>query len=168
MVYSFIVAVNLDSNTTGFGVNDEPQSDAEYVLLMLLALREKPPNDLEQILADMQQQLNLTAKISVRRIAQIWLVSLVISRTSDVIQTPRMLENTSEAICQRMRSHLPLYIDEALEINELQLVHKHLAACSQCRKEVLEIKQTWQMLCELKDIKPQPDYIARLWSKMLS
>ncbi len=60
MVYSLIVAVNLDSNTTGFGVNDEPQSDAEQVLLVLLALREKPQNNLEQILADMQQQLNLT------------------------------------------------------------------------------------------------------------
>ena len=36
--------------------SEKPQSDAEHVLLMLLTFRERPQNNPEQMLADMQQE----------------------------------------------------------------------------------------------------------------
>lgn len=68
--------------------------------------------------------------------------------------------------CQEIKKLIPIYLDKELEPKESQQVKEHLSACSACQKEFEAFAESWAMLGELDEIRPQPGFVGRFWTKL--
>src|SRR3989338_10956539 len=68
--------------------------------------------------------------------------------------------------CQSIQKLIPLYLDNQLKDNELQIVKSHINGCSHCQKEVELYRKSWDALKNLKEIDPAPGYVSRFWSRL--
>jgi len=68
--------------------------------------------------------------------------------------------------CSEIIKLIPLYLDGELEADEHLHVQSHLDACTECRREARAIQATWEMIDELDDIQPDPNFQTRFWSRV--
>jgi anti-sigma-K factor RskA len=68
--------------------------------------------------------------------------------------------------CREIQKLVPVFLDGELEPSQQQRVETHLQTCAECRKEVQAVQKTWEMLGELDDIQPAPNYEARFWARI--
>jgi hypothetical protein len=68
--------------------------------------------------------------------------------------------------CQHIIELIPDYIEGRLAGEDETLVRSHLHNCPNCREEVREMEKAWQILGEVDDIEPDPDYISRFWARV--
>ena len=68
--------------------------------------------------------------------------------------------------CPNVQKLIPLYLDNQLKDNELQVVKSHINGCSHCQKEIELYQKSWDALKNLKEIDPAPGYISRFWSRV--
>ena len=66
--------------------------------------------------------------------------------------------------CRKIKELLPSYLDGEQEDHERSLVEAHLQICQRCREEAQAMEISWNMLGEVKEIKPDPHYISRFWA----
>ncbi len=65
--------------------------------------------------------------------------------------------------CRKIKKIIPIYLDRELSADDRRLVAEHLRTCPQCLAEARAIEKSWEVLGELDEIKPDPQYIARFW-----
>lgn len=68
--------------------------------------------------------------------------------------------------CRDIQKLIPLYLDNQLKDNELQMVKGHIANCPHCQKEVGLYEKSWDMLKGWQDVEPSPGYVSRFWSRL--
>jgi predicted anti-sigma-YlaC factor YlaD len=68
--------------------------------------------------------------------------------------------------CQDIKPFLALYGDGALESSDHLRVEGHLRDCPACRKEVLALQQSWDLLGELEAIEPDPFFVSRFMARV--
>ncbi|MCK5013849.1 MAG: zf-HC2 domain-containing protein [Candidatus Omnitrophica bacterium] len=68
--------------------------------------------------------------------------------------------------CQGIRKLIPIYLDKELEPQESQQVREHLSGCPECQKEFGAFEESWAMLGELSDIRPEPGFVGRFWTRL--
>jgi len=67
---------------------------------------------------------------------------------------------------QPAKKKLPLYLDDMLDVDQMQAIAEHLRTCKACRKEEKAFQRSWELLGELKSIDPVLGYIPRFWRKL--
>ena len=65
--------------------------------------------------------------------------------------------------CQEIKKLIPVYLDDELEAAEKQQVSDHLRVCADCRAEAQAIEKSWELLAEIVEIEPDPNYRTRFW-----
>ena len=65
--------------------------------------------------------------------------------------------------CQEIKKLIPVYLDDELEAAERQQVSDHLQVCADCRAEAQAMEKSWELLAEIEEIEPDPNYRARFW-----
>ena len=65
--------------------------------------------------------------------------------------------------CREIKKLIPIYLDHELSADDRRLVAAHLSACPECLAEARALEKSWEVLGELDEIKPDPQYIARFW-----
>ncbi len=65
--------------------------------------------------------------------------------------------------CRKIKKIIPIYLDHELGADDHRLVAEHLRTCPDCLAEARAVEKSWEMLGELDEIKPDPQYIARFW-----
>jgi predicted anti-sigma-YlaC factor YlaD len=65
--------------------------------------------------------------------------------------------------CRKIKKIIPIYLDHELSADDHRLVAEHLRTCPDCLAEARTIEKSWEVLRELDEIKPAPQYIARFW-----
>ncbi len=65
--------------------------------------------------------------------------------------------------CQQTKKLIPVYLDDAVEAADRQQVAAHLSVCADCRAEAQAIEEAWELLAEIKEIEPDPNYRTRFW-----
>ena len=68
--------------------------------------------------------------------------------------------------CQEIKKLIPIYLDKELEAKERQQVMEHLSVCPACQKEFEAFEKSWAMLGELDDIRPEPGFVGRFWTRL--
>ncbi len=68
--------------------------------------------------------------------------------------------------CHDIQKLMPIYLDDALEPNEMKEVKIHVDECALCQKEMADYKASWDMLGEWEDIQPSPNYVSRFWTEL--
>ena len=68
--------------------------------------------------------------------------------------------------CQDIKPLLALYGDGALEGSDHLRVEGHLRDCPACRKEVLALQQSWELLGEFEAIEPDPFFVSRFMARV--
>ena len=66
--------------------------------------------------------------------------------------------------CRRIKQLIPEYIAGGLKSDTRNQLESHLNTCRGCREETRLMEITWQMLGEVDDIQPDPNYISRFWA----
>lgn len=65
--------------------------------------------------------------------------------------------------CNEAQELLSLYIDRELDESQIQAVEEHLAACSACNNEYLELSEMVNLLKEIEEV-PLPESFDRRWN----
>ena len=65
--------------------------------------------------------------------------------------------------CHKIKQLIPIYLDHELSSNDHRLVAEHLRTCPDCLAEARAVEKSWDLLGELDEIRPDPQYIARFW-----
>ena len=65
--------------------------------------------------------------------------------------------------CHKIKKMIPLYLDHELSAADYQQVETHLQNCVDCQSEARAIQQTWDLLGEIKEVEPDPNYMSRFW-----
>ncbi len=68
--------------------------------------------------------------------------------------------------CNEIKRLIPIFLDGELEADAHQRVESHLDICAACRSEARALQSAWEMLGELDDIQPDPDYRTRFWARV--
>ena len=68
--------------------------------------------------------------------------------------------------CDEIQKLLPIFLDEALEADEMQSVESHVKDCKACQKELAAYKASWEMLGDVEEIQPSANYISRFWTEV--
>ena len=68
--------------------------------------------------------------------------------------------------CQGIKKLIPMYLDKELEPQEIQQVREHLSGCPSCQKEFEAFEKSWAMLGELDDIRTEPGFVGRFWTRL--
>ena len=63
--------------------------------------------------------------------------------------------------CNEIKQLLDRFVNGELDASDRTRFESHLKICSDCRFEVHAQKKAWQMLAELSEIEPAPDYLER-------
>jgi len=66
--------------------------------------------------------------------------------------------------CSDIKELLSAYLDGQAESQDRAMVEDHLGSCETCRKEFHLLKKTWDLLGEMEDIAPSPNYRDRFWT----
>ncbi len=67
--------------------------------------------------------------------------------------------------CRNAKGLLALFLDGKLEGRRSQELKAHLDKCPACSKELGLLKETWNLLDELKPIAPSPNFKAEFWRR---
>ncbi|MHB1419690.1 MAG: anti-sigma factor [Bacillota bacterium] len=70
--------------------------------------------------------------------------------------------------CLEIQDLLSPYLDEVLGAEELHIVEKHLAVCSDCRDELDSLEQTIRAIRSMGEIEPPPDFSLNLHQRLQS
>jgi len=70
--------------------------------------------------------------------------------------------------CKKIRSKLSAFIDNELTIEEEFKLKRHLAMCSECMRELEEMRGVWNLMDKIDDIEPSPYFWNVLYSKLIS
>lgn len=65
--------------------------------------------------------------------------------------------------CREIKQLIPIFLDHELSSDDQHLVAAHLRVCAACRAEARALEKSWEVLGELDEIKPEPQYINRFW-----
>lgn len=65
--------------------------------------------------------------------------------------------------CRKIKQIIPVYLDHELSSGDHRLVAEHLRTCPDCLAEAQAMEKSWDLLGELDEIKPDPQYISRFW-----
>jgi len=68
--------------------------------------------------------------------------------------------------CRKIKKLLHLYLDNALTLNEKQMVEEHLKECSTCQAELKSLYSIIKMVESLPEISPPPDFTEKVMSKI--
>lgn len=68
--------------------------------------------------------------------------------------------------CHNAKGLLALFLDGKLEERRSQELKAHLDKCPACSKELGLLKETWNLLDELKPIAPSPNFKAAFWQRL--
>ena len=68
--------------------------------------------------------------------------------------------------CQTVQENLTAYLHNELSIAEVQQLHRHLADCSSCAAEEMELRKTQQLLGRYREISLPPDFHMQLTRKI--
>ncbi len=68
--------------------------------------------------------------------------------------------------CESIKKLMPIYLEGELQPQESKEVKDHLASCLLCQKEISAFERSWDMLDEIADIEPAPDYVSRFWTEL--
>jgi anti-sigma factor RsiW len=68
--------------------------------------------------------------------------------------------------CGEIKALLPVYLDGQLASGQHRRIENHLRTCERCRQEAQALQKTWDVLGELKDIQPDPNYRTRFWASV--
>lgn len=68
--------------------------------------------------------------------------------------------------CQEIKKLIPVYLDKELEPQESQQVREHLSGCPVCQKELEAFEESWAMLGELDEVRPEPGFVGRFWTRL--
>jgi negative regulator of sigma E activity len=67
---------------------------------------------------------------------------------------------------KKFRSLIPAYLDGELKGQEKEEFLKALSQSVDLQKELQSYQETWEMLCEVPDVQPDPGYVSRFWRKV--
>jgi predicted anti-sigma-YlaC factor YlaD len=67
--------------------------------------------------------------------------------------------------CQDIKPLLALCGDGALESPDHLRVEDHLRDCAACRKELLALQRSWELLGEFETIEPDPFFVSRFMAQ---
>ncbi len=68
--------------------------------------------------------------------------------------------------CPSIQKLIPLYLDQQLAPEQFKLVKAHLTNCPDCQQEVDLYNRSWELLNNIKEIEPSPDYVSRFWTEV--
>ncbi len=68
--------------------------------------------------------------------------------------------------CSEIKKLIPIFLDGELKASAHQRVESHFDTCAECRREARAIQNSWEMLGELDDIQPDPNYNTRFWTRV--
>ena len=68
--------------------------------------------------------------------------------------------------CSEIQKLIPVFLDGQLELDEHQRVQSHLDKCAECRREARAIQRAWELVGELDDIQPDPNFKTRFWARV--
>jgi predicted anti-sigma-YlaC factor YlaD len=68
--------------------------------------------------------------------------------------------------CQTIEKKLSAYQDGELSVLKKELVERHLAGCHSCLEQHVRLRQTWQALGDLTEIRPTPGFYKRVSHKI--
>ena len=68
--------------------------------------------------------------------------------------------------CSEIKKLITVFLDGQLEPDEHQRVQSHLDTCAECRREARAIQSAWEMVGELDDIQPDPNFKTRFWARV--
>jgi anti-sigma factor RsiW len=68
--------------------------------------------------------------------------------------------------CKEIQENLTAYLHGELTINEVQQLHGHLAACSDCVQEELALRKTQQILSQYHEMALPVDFDTQLTKKI--
>ncbi|NTW17795.1 MAG: DUF2275 domain-containing protein, partial [Syntrophaceae bacterium] len=64
--------------------------------------------------------------------------------------------------CKGVNNLLPAYLEEALSPEEKKRVEEHLASCSHCRQDVVDLKKALGLLQNIEEVEPPPFFEQRI------
>ena len=65
--------------------------------------------------------------------------------------------------CHKIKEIIPNYLDQELSSDDHRLVEAHLRTCPACMAEARAVEESWEVLGELDEIEPDPQYLVRFW-----
>ena len=68
--------------------------------------------------------------------------------------------------CRKIKELIPIYLDQELSSDDHRLVETHLHTCPACMAEARALEKSWEVLGELDEIEPDPQYMARFWRSL--
>ncbi len=68
--------------------------------------------------------------------------------------------------CSEIKKLIPVFLDGELESDEHRRVQSHLDTCAECSREARAIQSAWEMVGELDDIQPDPNFKNRFWARV--
>lgn len=71
-------------------------------------------------------------------------------------------------ICMKAKKLLSAYIDGELTDEQRQQIESHLQSCDDCKKEMLELRQTKRMVASLRRYEPSEEWVNRTLAQLTS
>ncbi|MBW2412386.1 MAG: zf-HC2 domain-containing protein [Deltaproteobacteria bacterium] len=68
--------------------------------------------------------------------------------------------------CSEIKKRIPEFLDAQLDPDEHQRVQSHLETCTECGREARAIQRAWELVGELDDIQPDPNFETRFWARI--
>ncbi len=68
--------------------------------------------------------------------------------------------------CSEIKRLIPEFLDGQLDSDVHQRVQSHLDICAGCSREAIAIRRAWEMVGELDDIQPDPNFKTRFWARV--
>ena len=70
--------------------------------------------------------------------------------------------------CPEIKKNLPFFLDDVLRDEQRTDIQVHLSSCDACQKELQAYRRSWDLLKEFSAIEPDPDYVSRFWTNLVS
>jgi len=70
--------------------------------------------------------------------------------------------------CKNIKDLIPLYLEDELQTTETKQVSEHLNQCVHCHELAQDLEKTWDLLDEIEDIQPSPNYVSQFWTRLSS
>ena len=70
--------------------------------------------------------------------------------------------------CHKIRRLIPDFLEVQLNSKIHREISEHLQSCKDCAKEKILYEQSWQLIGQWQDIKPEPGFKTRFWSRVIN
>lgn len=67
---------------------------------------------------------------------------------------------------EQFKKLIPEYTENLLQGEELQSFREFLANSKEAQNELESYQKTWEMLSEVREIEPSPNYVSRFWTEI--